>query len=398
MVIEWKKQKLNMIRNISVGIDIGTSTVRVLVGEFLKGEKYPKIIGVGETESKGVRHGYVIHRDEILSSLKIALTQAEKSSNIKIRRAFVSVNSMTMRSEISNGSVIISKADGEVTNLDIEKAFDESEKNLNLINKKIIHTVPLSYKIDGREIEGRPEGMRGNKLEIKALFVTCSSQHLEDLLEVVTLAGINPIDVVASPIAGSHIGLSEREKIVGSAIVDIGSETMSLAVFENSTIISLQSFSFGSANITNDIALGLKIPLEKAEAMKIENSGVDYSKKKLNEIIEARLSDIFETIENHLKKIKRSELLPAGIVFVGGGANIGGLEELSKKELNLPSKIGTTEIFGNVKTKLRDPSWFVALGLLIHSKTGEGYIEGSFANMLKDVKNTLKSSLKQLMP
>ena len=171
----------------------------------------------------------------------------------------------------------------QVTNLDIEKAFDESEKNLSLINKKVIHTFPLSYKIDGREIEGRPDGMRGNKLEIKALFITCSSQHLEDLLEVVTLAGVSPLDVVASPIAGSYIALSDKDKIVGSALVDIGSETVSLAVFENNTIISLQSFSLGSANITNDIALGLKIPLEKAEIMKLENSSADHSKKKLNE-------------------------------------------------------------------------------------------------------------------
>ena len=398
MVVQWRERKKNMIRNISVGIDIGTSCVRVLVGEFSKGEKNPKVIGVGETESKGVRHGYVTHRDEAVESLKIAIAQAEKSSNIKIRRAFVSVSSMTMRSEISNGNVVISKADGEVTNLDIEKAFDESEKNLSLINKKVIHTFPLSYKIDGREIEGRPDGMRGNKLEIKALFITCSSQHLEDLLEVVTLAGVSPLDVVASPIAGSYIALSDKDKIVGSALVDIGSETVSLAVFENNTIISLQSFSLGSANITNDIALGLKIPLEKAEIMKLENSSADHSKKKLNEIIEARLSDVFETIENHLKKIKRSELLPAGIVFIGGGSKISGLSELSKEELNLPSKIGTTPMFDTAKTKLRDPSWFVALGLLMHSKTGEGYIEGSISNMWRDAKNALKSSLKQLMP
>ena len=388
-----------MIRNISVGIDIGTSTTRVVVGEFLKGEKNPKIIGIGESETKGMRHGYIVRSNETIASLKNALEIAEKTSGIKIRRAFVSISSTTLRSEISNGGVVISKADGEVTNLDIEKTQEECEKNLNLGNKKIIHSFPLSFKLDGKEILGRPEGMRGTKLEGKTLFITCSFQHWEDLLEVISEANVEPIGVIASPVAGSYIALSERQKIVGTALVDIGSETVSLAVFEDGTIISLQTFSIGSADITNDIALGLKIPLEKAEILKKEkNSSTDFSKKKLSEIIDARLSDIFELIENHLKKIKRSELLPAGIVFIGGGASTQGLEELSRISLKLPSKIGTTEMFGNAKTKLRDQSWFVALGLLISPKNNEAYIEGSLSNFFKDVKNTIKSSIKQLMP
>ena len=387
-----------MIRNISVGIDIGTTTTRIVVGEFIKGEKNPKIIGIGEAETKGVRHGYITHANETISSLKIALDMAEKSSGIKIRRAFVSISSSTLRSEISNGSVIISKADGEVTNLDIEKVEEDCEKNLNLGNKKIIHTFPLSFKLDGKEILGRPEGMRGTKIEGKTLFITSSYQHWEDLLEVITLAGVEPIGVIASPVAGSYIALSEKQKIVGSALVDIGSETVSLSVFEDGKIISLQTFSIGSADITNDIALGLRIPLEKAESLKIENSSTDVSKKKLSEIIEARLSDIFELIENHLKKIKRNELLPAGIIFIGGGANTVGLEELARTSLKLPSKIGTTEMFGNTKTKLRDQAWFVALGLLLSRENNETYTEGTLLNFFKDAKNTIKSSFKQLMP
>ena len=387
-----------MIRNISVGIDIGTTTTRIVVGEFIKGEKNPKVIGIGEAETKGVRHGYITHANETISSLKIAIDMAEKSSGIKIRRAFVSISSSTLRSEISNGSVIISKADGEVTNLDIEKVEEDCEKNLNLGNKKIIHTFPLSFKLDGKEILGRPEGMRGTKIEGKTLFITSSYQHWEDLLEVITLAGVEPIEVIASPIAGSYVALSEKQKIVGSALVDIGSETVSLSVFEDGKIISLQTFSIGSADITNDIALGLRIPLEKAESLKIENSSTDVSKKKLSEIIEARLSDIFELIENHLKKIKRNELLPAGIIFIGGGANTVGLEELARTSLKLPSKIGTTEMFGNTKTKLRDQAWFVALGLLLSRENNETYTEGTFLNFFKDAKNTIKSSFKQLMP
>ena len=245
---------------------------------------------------------------------------------------------------------------------------------------------------------GRLPGMRGTKLEAKTLFVTYSVVHLEDLLGVIAEAGVETIDVIASPLAISSLALSERQKIVGVALVDIGDQKTSLSVFENGLLVSIHTFSIGATDVTNDIALGFKIPLERAEDLKLGKNGEEFSKKKLDEIIEARLCDIFESIENHLKKIKRSELLPAGIVFVGGGANIPMLAELSKSILKLPSSVGTTEIFGNAKTKLRDSSWFTVLGLLYSGKGSGNYSESSFRNLLKDLKNTIKSSMRQLMP
>ncbi|HBB49517.1 TPA: cell division protein FtsA [Candidatus Nomurabacteria bacterium] len=398
MVVEWREKRESMIRNISIGIDIGSSMTRVVVGEFLKGEKNPKIIGVGEAVTFGVRHGYVVNSNLATASVKNAVNMAEKSSGLKIKRVFVALSGATLRGEMSSGGTIVSKADGEVTGLDINKALQDCEDNLSLGNKKIIHVYPISFRLDGKEVLGRLEGMRGTKLEAKALFITYSIQHLEDLLGVIAEAGVETIDIIASPIAISNIALSEKQKIVGVALVDIGDQTTSLSVFENGLLMSIYTFSIGSAKITNDIALGFKIPLEKAENLKLGNIDEEFSKKKLDEIIEARLCDIFESIENNLKKIKRSELLPAGVVFVGGGANTPLLTELSKSNLKLPSILGTTEIFGNTKTKLRDSSWFTALGLLTSGKNNEGYSENSFKNLLKDLKNTIKSGIKQLMP
>ena len=368
------------------------------MGEFFKGEKNPKIIGVGESETQGLRHGYVVDFAQAVISVKNAVSTAEKSSGIKIKRAFISVGGVSLRGESSSGSVIISKADGEVTSLDINKALQDCEDNLNLNNKKIIQVFHIYSRLDGKEVLGRLEGMRGTKLETKAFFVTYSVQHLEDLIEAIAKAGVETIDVIASPIALGQIALSEKQKIVGVALVNIGHQTTSLAVFENGLPMSIHIFPIGSTDITNDIALGFKIPLETAERFKHGDIEENFSKKKLDEIIEARLADIFELIESHLKKIKRNELLPAGIVFVGGGASIWGLEELSKSILKLPASLGTTEIFGNLKTKLRDSSWFTALGLVISGRDNNGYSEGSFKNLFKDLKNTIKSSIRQLMP
>ncbi len=387
-----------MARNISVGIDVGSATTRVVVGEFIKGEKNPRIIGIGEAETRGLRHGYVSHFADAAESVRIAVENAEKTSGIKIKRAFVAASGVSLRGVPSLGEVIISKADGEVTNLDISKALEKSENNLNLNNKKVIHISPISYKLDGQEVQGRLEGMRGNKLEIKAILSTYSAQHLEDLLAVVAEAGVEAIDVSPGILADSTVALTGRQKIVGCALVNIGAESLSLAVFENGLLVSLHTFSIGGADITNDIALGLRIPLEKAELLKIGNLTEEHPKKKLEEIIEARLGDIFELIENHLKKIKRNELLPAGIIFTGGGSNISGLVDFSKSTLKLPSSIGTSDFFGTAKTKLRNPEWFTALGLIMSDGEGEHIQEGSIWGIFKDLKKSIKSSMKQLMP
>ncbi len=368
------------------------------MGEFFKGEKNPKIIGIGESETFGVRHGYVVNPKETVASVKNAVTLAEKSSGIKIKRAFVTVGGVSLRGESSSGSVIVSKADGEVTSLDVNKALQDCEDNLNLNNKKIIQVFHISSRLDGKEVLGRLEGMHGTKLEIKAFFITYSIQHLEDLVEVVAQAGVETIDIIASPITISQIALSERQKIAGVALVNIGQETTSLSVFENGLPILIHTFPIGGRDITNDIALGFKIPLDMAERFKLSGVEENYSERKLNEIIDARLSDIFELIENHLRKIKRNELLPAGVVFVGGASNTPELIELSKCILKLPASSGITEIFGNSKTKLRDSSWFAALGLVITSRDSNTYSEGSLGNLFKDLKNSIKSSVKQLMP
>lgn len=387
-----------MARNISTAIDIGSKTTRVVVGEFLKGEKYPKVIGVGEAETRGMRHGYVVDQNQVVNSLRHAIDMAEKSAGLKIRRAYVGISGTTLRSSLSSGMVVVSKADGEVTSLDVTKVMEDCEANLNVTNRKIIQVFPSSFRLDGKEVLGRIEGMHGTKLEAKALFVTYSMQHLEDLLEVVEEVGIKTLDVIPAPMALSNVVLTEKQKIVGVALASIGDQTTSLAVFENGTLVSVQTFSIGSSDVTNDIALGLKIPLDTAEKLKQGTTDVTIPNKKLNEIIEARLSDIFELMDNHFKKIKRNGLLPAGVVFVGGGANIKGLENFAKSSLKLPTSIGTTDIFNNAKTKLRDSAWFTALGLLLTTHDNESYDNSSLGGFFKDIKNLVKSSLKQLMP
>jgi len=387
--------------NYTCGIDIGTHTTRVVVLGYNNSTKSLSVLATGQAETEGVRRGYITNTDLVAGSIRKAVDQAEKILGYKIRQVFVSIGGISLNSVISSGSVIISKADQEITNLDVAKALSSSEENLDLVNKKIIHILPVGYKLDGKEIYVRPEGMHGVKLEVKTLFVTCLKQNIDDLATSFALAKVNIIDIIASPIAESVILLSSKQKIAGCVSVNIGSETVSLAVFENNQLISLQILPIGSTDITKDIALGLKISLEEAESIKLGSViGGNYPQKKIDEIIEARLGDIFELIENQLKRLRRSELLPAGIIFSGGGSYINKIVDLAKNQLKLPVRLGPVDISINNKFKIRDASWYTAFGLALSSS--DNYIDENlkslFGNNLKQVKGFFKSIFSQLLP
>lgn len=362
-----------MSQKFSVGIDIGTYQIKVVVSESILAEDgtyVPRIIATGEAESKGLRHGYIINIPDVTRCIKLAVSQAEKAGKIKIKSGFISIGGIGLSSIISKGSVMITRADSEITDLDVKKVILEAENSLpasSLTNKQIIQTIPQAYKIDGQMLIGRPAGMHGSKLEAKVLFVVCLKQHLNDIIEAVEDADIEVLDVIASPIAASMVSLTKNQKTAGCILVNIGSETVSLAVFENNIPISLEVFPIGSTDITNDIALGFRIPINEAENIKLGYGGeMQYPKKKLDEIILARLSDIFNLIEAHLKKMGRSGLLPAGIILTGGGSGIDTIEDIARVSLKLPSKVSSINFLSNIKnSELQDSYWSVAYGLSV---------------------------------
>lgn len=360
-----------MSQKITVGIDIGTHQVRVVVAEYQRQNEvanFPKILGGGSAESKGLRHGYIINPTECLRSIRAAVAQAEKSSGQKIRRAYLSVGGIGLGSIASSGQAVVTRGDQRITELDLDSAIQGAEEAIpapTIQNRKIIYTIPINWKIDGKPVLGRVLGLKGLKLEVKVLFVTCLEPHINDLLETVEEAGIDVIDVVASPIAASFVTLSKPQKIAGCVLANIGAETLSIVVFENNIPVSMEVFPVGGADITNDIALGLKVALEEAESIKLGGlTQISYPRKKLEEIISARLSDMFEFIENHLKKIGKNGLLPAGIILTGGGSYINAIEDVARSALHLPSRLASLKV-GDGKIQIKDSSWSVAYGLCI---------------------------------
>ncbi len=373
MEIQWRELRklLYMSRHIVVGIDIGSAETKVIIAEGVveNGHFSPRLIGTGASESKGVERGFITNIAEAAEGVRSAVAKAEKAAGVRAKRAYVSFGGIGLGSLSSTGAVAITRADLEITDRDLSLALEAAEAALSkeaTINKRIINTIPVEYKIDGKISWGEPCGLKARKLEVKALFITCLEHHLADLIKVVEEANVEVIDVVAAPVAASFVTVGKKQRRVGCLLADIGAETLSIIAFENNNPVSLEVFPIGGSDVTNDIALGLKISLEEAETIKQGGlSRAPYSKKKLDEIISARLYDGFESIETHLKKIGRDKLLPAGIILSGGSSRILGLKPLAEEALSLPASLAEIHFGHAEKNRIKDNSWTVTCGLAL---------------------------------
>jgi cell division protein FtsA len=384
-----------MKQHISVGIDIGTYQTRVIVCE---NSATPKVLSVTNTPSKGLRHGYIVNREEASTGIKLAVKEAEKEAGVRIKQASLCIGGIGLASEYANGSSIVTRADSIIGKFDIEKAIADAERTLDLKNRAILHAFPVLFKVDGKELPTRPEGTAGTKLEVKVLFITCFEQHLEDLLAVVAEAGVKVTNFIATPIATEGLLLTDLQKNFGCALIDIGAETVSVSVFENNTLASLHVFGIGSSDITKDIALGLRITPEEAESLKLGVvSFQSVSKKKLEEIIEARLSDIFELVDKYLKKIGRSGLLPAGAIIIGGGSQVHMTESVAKTMLRIPARIGYYEM-PSTKTPIKDIRILNAYGAATNALEAAQQKSSKHQGDGESLRESIKNFFRQLMP
>lgn len=397
-----------MARHIVTGIDVGTQAIRIVVADFSKSDSSPRILAMVERPSFGMTHGYVSHPDDAIQSIRRAKAEAEQKANCRIKRAILSIGGETLSTFESSGSIAIARADGEITELDLKRVLLESEENIkNSTNYRIIHNIPLGYRLDNKPLPARPQGLKGSVLEVSSVFVAALEQHLGDLINAVESAGMQVDDCIAAPIAASIAALSKRQKAVGCLLADIGAETVSMTVFEDHLPIFMKTFPVGSSNITNDIALGFKISLEESNSIKHNPEASPYARAKLDEIITARLVDIFELMQATLKKINRSELLPAGAVIVGGGSRVGNIEHVAREILNIPAQLAPPLIMRSVTSGKggkgaegrfsADPVWATAYGLcLIGSDPGATQSAG--IRMVNTTKNKVFEWLRQFLP
>ncbi|MBI2023377.1 cell division protein FtsA [Candidatus Giovannonibacteria bacterium] len=366
-----------------IAVDLGTDTIKSVALELVRGEIVPRVLGTGYAASAGVRKGSIVDSEDLAAALKESLDNLQKSTGIKAEKIFVGMGGQGLGFQKSKGLVAISRADNEVSKEDVKRALLASEANLQRIqNRDILHKIPISYTIDNEVVTHDPVGLAGIKLESSTMFLTLFMQQLKSVMKALDDAGTEPEDVFAGPMALSHAVLTKREKEAGVMILDIGASTTSLIIFEEGLPYSLEVLPIGGVNITHDIAVGFQASIEDAEKLKLGFGAVssaalpaiskkkdlifgNYSKKDLTQIIEARLGDIFELVEKHLKKMDRMGLLPAGVVIAGGGSKLPGIMDFAKDYLKLPAKPAELPNLGGYKEKVKDPEWYTALGVAL---------------------------------
>src|SRR3989344_3842539 len=246
-----------MARRIYAGIDIGSSYVKVVLAAPAENSELPMhILGIGTALSKGVRHGYVTNVKEAAKSIREALMRARSAAKIQVRSARLALGGVSLDDIRSTGEITLTPSGGFVTEREVERVVNESEKRAasKLVNRSLLHTIPIEFRVDGQKVFGKPHGLQGTKLTVDTLFITVLGKHYDDALEAVEEAGVEVEGVMASPLSASFVTLSKAQKTAGVILVNMGAETLSTIVFDNDIPISIKVFPAGSSHLTNAIA------------------------------------------------------------------------------------------------------------------------------------------------
>lgn len=367
-----------------IGLDIGTSAVRCVVGMYdPNGNNMPSIIGHGSAPNQGMRRGAVVHVEDVADAIVHAVTEAERISGFQIKHATVNVNGSHVSGLDSEGVIAISAANREITPEDRIRV-EEAATIVSLPpNREIVQFFAKNYSLDGQRNIKDPVGMHGVRLEVEAHMVTAASPNVRNLDMALERAEIMPNHHTVSGLAAAEAVMSRQQKEAGTALLDIGAGTTNLIVFEDGEVQHVAVIPMGGQHITNDLAIGLKTDLDIAEAVKLEHADLKRDSKKvsamikigdkthtfrmedINEIVEARVEHILEYVQKELQKIKRAGKLPGGVVLTGGTANISGIEDYARDTLQLPARIGKLRGVGGLVDTVEDQSYTTVVGLML---------------------------------
>ncbi len=371
--------------NIITGLDVGTSKIRAVMISAKGDEESPKVIGIGQADSRGMRKGAVVDIDEITEGIKQAVEEAELMSNQQIDNVYLSIGGSHIGIRENKGLVAVSRADQEVSEEDVSRVIDSASAISLPPNREIIHVVPRGFKLDDEGDIQDPTGMTGARLEVDALIIDGLSPCIKNLTKCVGNLGIKIEDIVLNVLAASQAVLNKRQRELGVLVLDLGGGTAGMAVYEEGKLLHAHVLPIGSSHVTNDIAIGLRTTIDLAEKIKLEHGSAlpseikkretidlskldekeeeTVSKKEVAKISEARVQEIFDLVNQELKRIGKERLLPAGVVLTGGGSLMPGIVELAKKRFGLPVQQGTPSELRGVAEKMIDPSLATVIGL-----------------------------------
>lgn len=380
----------------AVGIDIGTTKVRCVVGHIDSTTGVPTIVGVGTAQNSGMRKGNVVNLIGPAQAIDDALGEAERMSGYQVDAATVSINGSHILSTHADGMIAVGSATHEIAEEDVIRIEEVATLGKVPANREILDVVPHAYKLDGQDNIKNPVGMTGTRLEIDAHVVSVLTPNLMSLQKAVESAKVNPHSIVVAGVAAARAVLTEHQIESGVALIDIGGSTTNVAVYEEGDLRFTGVIPIGGINITNDLAIGLKIDQEIAEKLKIEHASAiarkesagisvehdseihSFNTMEIDEIVEARLDEIFEAINKELIRAGRARKLPSGVILTGGTAMLDGMAEYAKESLGLAAKIGVVSGYGGVADGIDKPEFATAVGLML--------IDAESGNVMKQSK------------
>lgn len=372
----------------AVGIDIGTTTVRCVVGHIDSTTGTPTIVGVGQASNTGMRKGVVANLSGPAQAIDDALGEAERMSGFQVDSASISINGSHIISTKADGMIAVGGMDHEIIPEDLDRIEEVATMGKVPPNREILEVVPHSYRLDGQDNIKDPLGMTGTRLEINANVVSALAPHLSNLQKSAEMAKVTPHTIMPSVLAASKAVLGEHQIENGVAVVDLGGSTTSVAVFEEGDLQYMAVIPVGGANITNDLAIGLKTDPEIAEKVKVthgtavaRNASEDvtvkhdkethtFSASDIDEIVEARLDEIFDAVHKELKKAGRAGQLPSGVVLTGGTAKLKGIADYAKAKLELAARVGKSSGYGGVAENIEEPQFATVVGLMLADSQG----------------------------
>lgn len=374
----------------AVGIDIGTTTVRCVVGHIDATTGTPTVVGVGQAPNSGMRKGVVANLTGPAQAIDTALGEAERMSGYQVDSASMSINGAHILSTKADGMIAVGAMDHEIVGQDLARIEEVATLGKVPANREILEVVPHSYRLDGQDNIKDPLGMTGTRLEINANVVSALGPHLNNLQKSAELAKVDPRAITPAILGAAKAVLSEQQMENGVAVVDLGGATTSIAVFEEGDLQYVAVVPLGGVNITNDLAIGLKTDPEIAEKVKVAHATAAHRKNDeritikqdketfafdssdVDEIVEARLDEIFEAVQKELKKAGRAGQLPSGIVLTGGTAKMKGIAEYTKERLGLAARVGKPSGYGGVAENIEEPDYATAVGLMLLDSQGAG--------------------------
>jgi cell division protein FtsA len=373
----------------AVGLDIGTTTVRCVVAHIDGTTGAPTIVGVGSAPNSGMRKGTVVTLSGPAQAIDDALGEAERMSGYQVDAATISINGTHIVSTHTDGMIAVGAADHEITRDDLIRIEEVATLGKVPANREILDVVPHSYRLDGQDNIKDPLGMTGTRLEIDAHVVSALTPHLVNVQKAADTAKVQPKSIVVAGVAAAKAVLSEQQLENGVALVDIGGTTTNIAIYEEGDLQYAAVLPLGGINITNDLAIGLKTDPEIAEIVKVqhatainrhENSGVSlkhggqmytFDTRDIDEIVEARLEEIFDAVQHELKRAGRAGKLPSGVVLTGGTAQLKDIVSYAKESLGLAARIGKTSGYGGVADNIEKPQFATAVGLMLIDSEGQ---------------------------